>query len=114
MRRPQFVDDVPAARRLSRLATNTVIAAVADYYGVSAATFQERGRGDDSRDVAAWLTRRLTTATLRELAELSSLNHAGSVSNLLRRADQAVAESRRLRRDIDAIQQRLRKTKNEV
>jgi len=87
---------------------------VAEYYGVSPTTFQERGHGDEHRDVAAWLTRRWTTATLRDLAESFGLNHPGSVSNLLRRADRAVAESSRLRRAIDAIQQRLKKTKNEV
>jgi len=114
MKRPHYEDDVPAARRLSNVGTETVLAAVAEYYGVSPTTFQERGHGDEHRDVAAWLTRRWTTATLRDLAESFGLNHPGSVSNLLRRADRAVAESSRLRRAIDAIQQRLKKTKNEV
>ena len=114
MKRPHYEDDVPAARRLSNVATDTVLAAVAEHYGVSRATFQERGRGDASRDVAAWLARRWTTATLRELAESFGLSHPGSVSNLLRRVDRTVAESTALRRAIDAIQQRLAKTKNEV
>jgi len=89
---------------------------VAEYYGVLPTTFQERGHGDEHRDVAAWLARRWTTATLRELAELFGLSHPGSVSNLLRRVDRAVAESSRLRREIDAIQLqlRLKQTKNEV
>jgi hypothetical protein len=39
----------------------TVIATVADNSGVSPAVFQERRRGDESRDLAAWLRRRLTT-----------------------------------------------------
>jgi hypothetical protein len=64
--------------------------------------------------VAAWLTRRWTTATLRALAESFGLSHPGSVSNLLRRAERAVAESTRLRHAIDAIQNRLEKTKNEI
>jgi hypothetical protein len=88
-----------------------VIATVADCYGVSSATFPERRRGDESRDVAPCLTRRLTTATLRELFDLS---HPRSVSNLLRRAERTVAESSRLRRVIEVIEQRLIKTKNKV
>ena len=83
-------------------------------YGVSAAAVHQRGRSDEVRDVAAWLTRRLTAATLRELAEWFGLSHPGSAGNLLRRADRAVAESGRLRRAIDAIQRRLAETKNEA
>ena len=113
MKRPHYEDDVPAARRLSNVGTETVLAAVAEYYGVSPTTFQERGHGDEHRDVAAWLTRRWTTAPLRELAELFGLSHPGSVSNLLRRVDRAVAESSRLRREIDAIQLQLRLKQNE-
>ena len=90
-----------------------MIATVADCYGVSSATFQERRRGDENRDVL-WLRRRLTTATLRELAGLFGLSHPGSVSNLLPRAEQAVPDSSPLRRVIEVIEQRLIKTKNEV
>jgi putative transposase len=114
MKRPHYVDDVPTSRRLSTVATETVLAAVAEYFGVVPTTFQERTRGDECRDVAAWLTRRWTTATLRELAESFGLSHPGSVSNLLRRADRAVAESSRLSRAVDAIERRLTQTKNEV
>ncbi len=102
------------AHRLSNVGTETVITTVAEYYGVSPATFQERRRGGESRDVAAWLTRRLTTATLQGLAGLFGLSHPGSVSNPLRRAERAVAESSRLRRVIEVIEQRLIKTKNKV
>lgn len=68
------------ARRLSKAGTETVIATVAEYYGVSPATFQERRRSDESRDVAAWLTRRLTTATLRELVGLFGLPQQSAAS----------------------------------
>ena len=108
-------DDIPPARRLSNGSTGTVLVAVAEYCGGSPTTFHERGRGGDSCDVAAWLTRRWTTATLRELAESFGLSHPGRVSNLLlRRADRAIAESNHLRRAIATIQQRPGKTKNEV
>ena len=53
----------------------TASATVPDCYGVSSATFPERRRGDESLDIAACLTRRLTTATLRELAGVFDLSH---------------------------------------
>jgi chromosomal replication initiation ATPase DnaA len=114
MKRPHFDDDVPLARRIANLEPETVIATVADYYGISPASFQRRRSGDDRRDVAAYLARRLTITTLRELAGVFGLTHPGSVSNLLRRAEDTVTNSKHLRQDIDAIRKRLAKTKNEV
>ena len=114
MQPPRFDDDVPRARRISNLEPATVIAAVADHYGISPASFQRRRSGDNRRDVAAYLARRLTTATLRELAGVFGLTHPGSVSNLLRRAENTIAKSKRLRKDVAAIQKRLMKAKNEV
>jgi chromosomal replication initiation ATPase DnaA len=66
------------------------------------------------RDVAAWLARRLTTATLRELAGAFGLSHPDSVSNLTRRAERAIGQSPTLRQDIEAIQKRISKTENRV
>ncbi len=71
------------ARRLSNVGTETVLATVAEYYKLSPGTFQERRRGDESRDVAAWLGRRLTTATLRELAELFALHPGNAQQTIL-------------------------------
>jgi len=42
--------------------------------------------------VAAWLARRLTVATLRELTEPFGLSHPDSVRNLLNRADRMAAK----------------------
>jgi len=114
MKRPRFDDDVPQARRVSNLEPTTVIATVAHYYGISPASFQRRRSGDDRRDVAAYLARRLTTTTLRELAGAFGLTHPGSASNLLRRAESSITKSERLQRDIVTIRQRLTKAKNEV
>jgi chromosomal replication initiation ATPase DnaA len=63
-----------------------------------------------SRDVAAWLSRQLTSCTLRELAAEFDLGHADSVRNLTRRIDRALEESSNLRHDIARIRGELLET----
>ena len=104
-------DEVPAAQRLGTLQPATVLAAVARYYGVGHDRFHERRSGELARDVAAWLARRRTTATLRELAPAFGLSHPDSVSNLIRRIDRALAKSRQLRQDIELIERSLESPK---
>jgi chromosomal replication initiation ATPase DnaA len=82
---------------------------VAAHYGVDSRTFRERRGESLSRDVAAWLSRQLTTSTLRELASVFGLGHPDSVRNLTRRVDRALCDSRKLRRDIAAIREELLK-----
>ena len=54
-----------------------------------------------SRDIAAWLARRLTVATLRELVEPFGLGHPDSVRSLLGRAEAAMQRSVKLRKDVE-------------
>jgi REP element-mobilizing transposase RayT len=75
MKSPAHPDQVPSARRLMDLPAQSVIAAVAEYYGLSVDALARRRSGAVGRDVAAWLARRLTTATLRELAGAFGLSH---------------------------------------
>jgi putative transposase len=112
MKGPKYQDEVPAARRLANLSPDTVIATVAEFYATTPQAFRCRRSGQQSRDVAAWLAHRLTAATLRELTEPFGLNHPGSLSNLIRRADRAVVQSPRLRKDIATIRKRLSETEN--
>jgi hypothetical protein len=60
--------------------------------------------------LAAWLARELTPQTLRELFATFGLTHPHSVRNLIRRADRALAGSRRIRDEVKAIRERLLKT----
>jgi chromosomal replication initiation ATPase DnaA len=92
----------------------TVVAAVADYYGVPLQSYRQRRSRDSSRDLAAWLARTMTAATMRELMDLFGLSHPDSVSNLVRRAERDIAASKQLTKDIDALKQRLTKTENRV
>lgn len=104
---PSDEQQVPKARRLKRLESGDVLKAVADFYGVSPDVFRTKRAGERSRNVAAWLARHLTQATLRELAPQFGLSHPESLSNLTRRVDQSLAKSPKLRREIEAIKQRL-------
>jgi chromosomal replication initiation ATPase DnaA len=102
-------DQVPAARRLSALDLDRIQFAVAAHYGVDPQTFRKRRGESISRDVAGWLSRQLTTCTLRELAPVFGLGHPDSVRNLTRRVDRALSDSSKLRRDIAAIREELLK-----
>ncbi len=68
MKSPRFADEVPRARTLAALDFRTVFAAVSEYFHVDQAIIAQRGDGHIARAAAAWLSRRLTTATLRELS----------------------------------------------
>jgi chromosomal replication initiation ATPase DnaA len=101
---PRNQDEVPAARQLASLDAAIVLAEVARYYGVDQDCFQVRRSGLLGRDLAAWLVRHHSSATLRELAPIFGLNHPDSVNNLVRRVDRALARSSQLREDIGMIQ----------
>ena len=101
---PRNQDEVPAARQLASLDAAIVLAEVARYYGVDQDCFQVRRSGLSGRDLAAWLVRHHSSATLRELAPIFGLNHPDSVNHLVRRVDLALARSSELREDIGMTQ----------
>jgi len=103
-------DDVPAARRLSAVDRVRVQSAVAAHYRVDPQTFRNHRGESISRGVAAWLSRQLTSCTLRELAAVFGPGHADSVRNLTRRVDRVLPDSSKLRQDLAAIRQELLKT----
>ncbi len=107
MKPPTYQDEVPQARRLGNLPLETVLAATAQHFKVDRAAFRERHSALLARDVAAWLARRLTAATLRDLAPEFGLTHPDSVSNLTRRAARAMAKSPALCQQVDALQCKL-------
>ena len=103
MKRPQHVDEVPQWKRLELRAVD-VMQAVAGFYNVSCEAYATRRSSAPGRNLAAYLAHRRTTATLRELAELFGLGHPDSVSNLIRRAEKELAESKRLQSDLENIE----------
>ena len=108
LKAPTYQDEVPAARRLAGLPLTDVLKVIADEFGVSRASFATKHSKQESRDMAAWLARRLTVATLRELAAPFGLSHPDSVRGLLNRAEKAIKESPRVRKKVDRIKNRLK------
>lgn len=112
MKNPQQPDQVPQARRLV-LTSQDVISAVADYYGVCADEYAAPRSQALGRDLAALLAHRRTVATLRDLSHHFGLSHPDSVSNLIRRAEHALAKSKSLQSDLKKIDDMLN-TENRV
>ena len=109
---PRHQDEVPASRQLASLDSKTVIATVAEYYGVDSDQFKVRRSRELSRDVAAWLCRRLVSGTLRDLAAAFGVEHPDSVRNLVRRVNRALSTSRSVQKDVETLRDQLMKTAN--
>lgn len=107
VRSPKYRDEVPAARRIAGLPLQAVLERTATHYGVTVSSFAGKRTGQLSRDIAAWLARHLTVATLRELAEPFGLGHPDSVRGLLNRAEAAMQASPRIRKEVDRLRRNL-------
>ena len=95
------------SRRLAGVPLSDVLEQTAEYYGVDVASFARKHSKQSSRDVAAWLARRLTVATLRELAEPFGLRHPDSVRGLLGRAEAAMNGSAKLRKEVEQLRREI-------
>ena len=71
------------------------------------ASFARQHSKQRSQDVAAWLARRLTVATLRELVEPFGLRHPDSVRGLLVRAEAAMNGSAKLRKEVEQLRREI-------
>ena len=115
LKSPRFTDEVPRVRTLEAVDLESVFAAVSDYYQVESDIFAQRGDGHIARAAAAWLSRRLTTATLRQLSVPLGLGRPESVSNLTRRMDRHLQQDPKMKQDLAKIESRLaHKTKNKA
>ncbi len=90
------------SRELPGLSVELICLAVAEHYGVSPSELSCRG-AIEARAAAAWLCRRYTEASLRDLAGPLGLSRGGSVSNLTRRVDARVAESAKFAEELVEI-----------
>ncbi|TWT92829.1 hypothetical protein [Stieleria varia] len=95
------------SRRLFSVDPAELIAAVAEDHGVAASDHAVFRSSAPGRDMAAWLCRRWTGATLAELGEAFGVSGIGSVSGLVRRAERRHAESPSWRRRAASIEDRL-------
>ena len=103
---PGAEPDAPEARQLAGLSVERICAGVAAHYGLDPSDLARRS-SIEARSTAAWLCRRYTEASLRELAEPFGLTRAGSVSNLTRRAVAALAENPSLAAEFAEIVRKL-------
>jgi hypothetical protein len=99
--------EVPRDSQLRGRDVSSIWLAVAPHYGVAQGALGQRSRHTEMRSVAAWLAKRRSPATLRELAPLLGLGRAQGVGNLTRRVDEALGKSKELRRTIETIESRL-------
>ena len=97
---------IAEARQLSGLDPKRIFAAVRSFYGLDEAALSRRHDPHVARAVAAWLCRRHTEASLRELAEWLGLSRADSVPNLTRRIETRLKTSPELSNDLAAILKR--------
>ena len=91
------------ARQLAGLDPKRIFAAVADFYGLNGALLSQRHDPHLARAVAAWLCRRHTEASLRELSGWLGLSRADSVPNLTRRLEARLKTSPELLDDLTEI-----------
>ena len=98
--------DLPLRRRLLALKVDDVLRTVASHFAVDQDIFGSR-RGGRPRAVAAWLARRYTEASLRELCGHFGLSHPGSLSNLTRQIDRDCSDSAVFRDALAKLEHRL-------
>ncbi len=107
-RRQQRVGHVFQGRfKGERIADASYSWTVSRHFAADPGLFAQRRSAYLACGIAAWLARRLTTATLRELAPEFGLSHPDSVSNLTRRMAPALAENRNPRRQVDSLRRAL-------
>ena len=104
---PPVEPPATGARRLAGLDPAEVGGAVAAHYGLEPAALADRHGRHVARPLAAWLCRRHTDATLRDLAALLGLTRADSVPNLTRRIDARLKASTTLAGEVERIRERL-------
>ena len=96
------------SRRIRSVTPAEVIAAVAVAHGVEPEQYAAFRSGAAGRDMAAWLCRRWTGATLGELGPLFGLTGTDSVSGLVRRASTRHAASSAWRKRAGQIESELK------
>jgi len=104
-------DDVREnARRIRRtppLSASQIIGIVAEYHGVAPLDYRKFRSSAEGRDLAAYLCRRYSGVTLRELSMEFGLTHPDGSANLVRRAKVRLKKSPKLRRECERIVQEL-------
>jgi putative transposase len=94
-------------RRVHPVGVEAIISATAAQYAVTPDEYVGFRSNAAGRDMAAYLCRRYTRATLRELSERFGLSHSDSASDLIRRGAKRVEQSSDAVRCQRAIEKKL-------
>ena len=94
-------------RRANSVSVDSIFEAAASQYAVNADEHLGFRSGAAGRDMAAYLCRRYTTATLRELSDRFGLCHSDSALNLVRRGAKRMEQSSEAVRHQAAIETKL-------
>jgi len=88
---------------------------VAEHYSVDASGYREFRSPAGGRDLAAYLCRRYSGSTLRELSIEFRFSHPDGSANLERRAKAKLQDSAELRKQCEQIERKLElKTEDQV
>ena len=100
--------EVPASRLLAP-GLQAIQSAVCAGYGIDPGELlsSRRGMSNDARNVAIYLARRHSGQTLATIGDAFGLEHYSSVSSVVTRMKQRIANDRRLRRKVEAIERAL-------
>ncbi len=94
-------------RRVKSVTPKEIVSATASVHEVDPDDYAKFRSIAAGRDMAAWLCRRWSGATLRELGPLFGLSGTDSVSNPVRRAEKRYKESRKWRCRVEEIETKL-------
>ncbi len=92
------------SRRVHSIGVDEILRATASQHGIDAVQYAAFRSSAAGRDMAAWLCRRWTGATLAELGPCFGLTGTDSVSNLVRRAEKRHQQSARWRKTARKIE----------
>jgi putative transposase len=100
--------EVPASRLLAP-GLQAIQTAVCAGYGIDRNELlsSKRGMSNDARNVAIYLARRFSGQTLANIGDAFGLEHYSSVSSVVTRMKQRIANDRSLRRKVEAIERAL-------
>jgi len=96
------------SRRLRSVSAKEIVEATANEHGVSALDYRQFRSKAAGREMAAWLCRRWSGATLEELGAFFGISGTGSVSNLVRQAQTRHDQSRSWRAKATKVEHALK------
>jgi hypothetical protein len=105
--REELSSDTSRIVRKSQLSVDQVLQATAAEYGVEKEDCRGFRSAAAGRDIAAYLCRRYTTATLAELSEAFGLSHRDSSGDLAKRAKARIKTSSQTQQRLLQIERRL-------